>query len=197
MARIYCAGPLFTWEEQTKMRKISNLIERNGHETFLPQRDGLELKKVEPIVTKKLGCESASRQLVHKAIFSLDLWRLLDWSEGIVANLNGRVPDEGTIVEVAMAWHSNKALVLYKNDPRAPFKGHDNPMLTGLTNDYIVSSLTQIPTALNQSLLESRQKGVKEKIQDGARLATALSQAPKNPIVLSKILMEWGSKKGR
>ena len=42
----------------------------------------------------------------------MDCHELLNATTGVVANLNGRIPDEGTIVEAALAWHSGKALVL-------------------------------------------------------------------------------------
>jgi nucleoside 2-deoxyribosyltransferase len=42
------------------------------------------------------------RGIVNKAIFSLDTYQLLRQCDVVVANLNGRVPDEGTIVEATL-----------------------------------------------------------------------------------------------
>lgn len=67
-------------------------------------------------------------KVIDRSIFCLDVYKLLSWSDGVVINLNGRVPDEGTVVEAALAWHAGKPLVLYKNDSRAPFLGRDNPI---------------------------------------------------------------------
>ena len=202
MAQIYCAGPLFTKGECGEMEDIASLLEiEKKHETFLPQRDGLELKDLEPIVAKILGNESEARHLVNKAIFCFDLHKLLGWSEGVVANMNGRVPDEGTIVETAMAWHAGKALVIYKDDPRAPFNGHDNPMLTGLTEDYFVKNLYEIPTMLDQRLsecstsrpIEAMEFRVRQTIEAGGEIAKELPPIRNDPNAVAKMLVKWGS----
>src|SRR5439155_25501198 len=112
-----------------------------------PQPDGLGFTRR---VSEDQKAHSMSRDVAHdllqRAIFALDLYELLENSDAVVANLNGRVPDEGTIVEAAVAWHAGKALVLYKADARAPIDGSDNPidgsdnpMLTGLGGFCLVS----------------------------------------------------------
>ena len=72
----------------------------------------------------------------------------------MVCNLNGRVPDEGMIVEAALAYAAGKPLVLFKDDARAPFGGYDNSMLTSLVHGKIVRKLNALPSALKQELSE-------------------------------------------
>ena len=132
MAKIYCAGPLFNEPERIEMAAIADAMESAGHETFLPQRDGLEAREL----ADYLGRSGVRTH--HLAIFSLDVYRLLEWSDAVVANLNGRVPDEGTVVECALAWHAGKPLVIHKKDDRVPpFEGYDNPMITGLAGHFV------------------------------------------------------------
>jgi nucleoside 2-deoxyribosyltransferase len=168
MARVYCAGPLFNEPERHEMQEIAARLERAGHETFLPQRDGLELAQLEPIVAE-LAEPRAAADALHRAIFCFDMFKLLSWSEGVVANFNGRVPDEGTVVEAAVAWHSGKALVIYKHDSRAAFAGGDNPMLTGLTEGQIVDDHAKIVEVLGAQLAAER-GGLQHTLAIGSRI---------------------------
>mgnify|MGYP003981738111 CR=1 FL=1 len=52
-------------------------------------------------------------------------------------NINGRVPNEGTVVEAGIAWNAGKKIVIYKTDLRTLLKGSDNPLLSGLWLDRI------------------------------------------------------------
>jgi nucleoside 2-deoxyribosyltransferase len=174
MARVYCAGPLFNEPERREMQEIAAQLERAGHETFLPQRDGLELAQLEPVIAE-LAEPRVAAEALHRAIFSFDIFKLLSWSEGVVANFNGRVPDEGTVVEAAVAWHSGKALVLYKNDSRAPFAGADNPMLTGLTDGQIVGDYAKIVEVLAAQLAAGR-GGPQQTLAIGSRIDAVRSK---------------------
>ena len=130
--RVYCAGPLFNERERDEMRQIAQALEGAGFETFLPQRDGLELTKcVDELVRIGYGSERASR-LISEAIFALDVYQVLRGCDAIVANLNGRVPDEGTVSEAAMAWARGQLVVGYKADTRTAHRGQDNPLVAGL-----------------------------------------------------------------
>lgn len=86
--------------------------------------------------------------MLARAVFSLDTFELLNRADAVVVNLNGRVPDEGAVVEAALAWHSGKALVLYKKDARSKLAGEDNPMITGLGRFCVCSSIADLPTTI-------------------------------------------------
>ena len=112
MARVYCAGPLFNEPEKREMEDIAAHLESAGHSTFLPQRDGIELSEVGRELDALHMSSVDIGDLLHRAIFCLDVYKLLGWSEAVVANINGRVPDEGTVVEAALAWHAQMPIVL-------------------------------------------------------------------------------------
>lgn len=173
MRRIYCAGPLFNKAERDEMSEIAAVLEGAGYSTYLPHRDGLELARLQPEL-RKLGRDpSNADETVERAIFSLDVYQLLSCSDGVVASLNGRVPDEGTVVEASLAWHSGKALVLYKADARTLLNGSDNPMLIGLGNFRVVDDIHDIPDALSQELRVSHQDRISTILQLGEQIATA------------------------
>jgi nucleoside 2-deoxyribosyltransferase len=175
MARVYCAGPLFNAPERREMLEIATQLERAGYETFLPQRDGLELSELEPLITELAERRTAS-DVVHRAIFSFDVFKLLSWSDGVVANFNGRVPDEGTVVEAAVAWHADKALVIYKSDSRAAFAGRDNPMLTGLTGGQVVNNPADIVEPREAQLAARRDGRLQHTLDIGSRIDAVRGQ---------------------
>lgn len=190
--RIYCAGPLFNEPEKREMAEISAMLEGAGYETFLPQRDGLELSRLQPELSAFVGDSAQAASLVDRAIFSLDAYKLLGWAHGVVVNLNGRVPDEGTVVEAALGWHSGKAVVLYKRDERAPFSARDNPMLTGLVEGEAVSAIAELPAAVEQALAASNHQRVAATLTRGERIAGlgGTSWVGEHPGTLARALLE-------
>ena len=150
---VYCSGPLFCPEEVAGMTALAEVLEDAGYDTFLPHRDGLEpyvLKAVnDPRVTNKSFRHIS--KFVNKAIFALDIFQIVERCDYLVLNMNGRVPDEGGVVETAIAFAAGKPLVLYKNDHRTTFNGNDNSMITGLSYTFSnVNNLEKIPEEISK-----------------------------------------------
>ncbi|HPD15510.1 MAG TPA: nucleoside 2-deoxyribosyltransferase [Planctomycetota bacterium] len=149
--RVYCAGPLFNAKEQDEMRELAHALECAGLETFLPQRDGLELTKVVHELVA-LGVEHAKAgDVTAKAIFALDVYQVIEKCQAIVVNLNGRVPDEGAVSEAAIAWCYGKIMVGYKSDSRSVFLGQDNPLVTGLFDFQLCRGAQEVVTAVKRA----------------------------------------------
>ena len=55
-------------------------------------------------------------------------------SEGLLLNMNGRVPDEGAMVEAGIAWAHDKAVVVFRSDSRSLIEGNCNPLVLGLSD---------------------------------------------------------------
>ncbi|KKK85960.1 hypothetical protein LCGC14_2768010, partial [marine sediment metagenome] len=94
------------------------------------------------LVEDGLGSSEAS-ELLCRAIFALDVYQVLCGCDMVVASLNGRVPDEGTVSEVAMAWARGRPVVGYKSDSRSLLGGEDNPLLTGLFDFHLCGTLEE------------------------------------------------------
>jgi nucleoside 2-deoxyribosyltransferase len=96
--RIYLAGPLFTAAERAFNRRLRDLLEKYGHEVWLPQ-------------------EHEPRSQAARDIFLTDI-EGLDSSDVVVANMDGPDPDSGTCWECGYAY-KKKPIVVYRTDFRA------------------------------------------------------------------------------
>ncbi|MEN6474641.1 MAG: nucleoside 2-deoxyribosyltransferase [Syntrophaceae bacterium] len=146
---VYCSGPLFCPEELGVMRSIAQTLEDAGYQTFLPQRDG-----VEAFVMNQVDAPLANawifkplQILVNKAVFALDIYQIVERCDGFVFNMNGRVPDEGGVVETAVAFACGKPLVIYCNDGRSLACGRPHPMIMAVAQ-AVVDDIRQLPGAL-------------------------------------------------
>ena len=152
--RIYCAGPIFNSSERAEMEILAEALEQAGFTTFLPHRDGFLYGAIVPDLTKAGYPLEVAQWLARQAIFALDVYQVLVTCDGTVVNLNGRVPDEGAVVEGAMAWTVGKAVVLFKDDARSKIDGLDNPLVAGLGGFRLVNHSDDVPRALTRALEE-------------------------------------------
>ena len=181
--RIYCSGPLFCAEEIGGMSAIAKVLEDAGFQTFLPHRDGMEGYVLRFSNSSFPSTVSGIRTSIDYAIFSLDVYELIERCSAVVCNLNGRVPDEGMIVEAALAYAAGKPLVLFKDDLRAPFGGYDNSMLTSLVRGIIVDKITKLPVALMNMISQKTDSvplssDLKKAISNGKRISSILESLP-------------------
>jgi len=143
---------LFNEKEREGMQELASHLERASFATFLPQKDGLELTTcMDRLVEMGYSAEDAAK-MMSEAIFALDVYQVLEACDAVVANLNGRVPDEGAVSEVAMAWARGKVVVGYKADGRSVFAGQDNPLVAGLFKFRLCKSLEEVVLALRERL---------------------------------------------
>ncbi|HRY38652.1 MAG TPA: nucleoside 2-deoxyribosyltransferase [Smithellaceae bacterium] len=165
------------------MSAIAKVLEDVGFQTFLPHRDGMECYISRFSNSSFLANVSGIRTRLDYAIFSLDVYELIERCSAVVCNLNGRVPDEGMIVEAALAYAAGKPLVFFKDDLRAPFSGYDNSMLTSLVRGIIVDKITDLPVALINRLSQktdpvSLSSDLKKAISNGKRISSILESLP-------------------
>jgi nucleoside 2-deoxyribosyltransferase len=146
---VYCSGPLFCPEELGAMAEIARVLEETGCETFLPQRDG-----VEAFVMNQVDAPLANawilrpiQNLVNRAVFALDIFQIAERCDSFVFNMNGRVPDEGGIVETAVAFAMGRPLLIYNGDRRSLAGGRPHPMIITAART-VVNDTSRIPSAL-------------------------------------------------
>ena len=145
---------MFNSSERAEMEILAEAIEQAGFKAFLPHRDGFLYGEIVPDLAKAGYAMEVAQWLARQAIFALDVYQVLVTCDGTVVNLNGRVPDEGAVVEGAMAWTAGKAVVLFKDDARSKIDGLDNPLVAGLGGFRLVNHSEDVPRALTRALAE-------------------------------------------
>lgn len=137
--KLYLAGPLFTSAERAFNSQLSALLEAAGYEVWLPQ-------------------DHEPRDLSAAAIFEKDL-EGIQWSDIVIANMDGPDPDSGTCWECGYAY-KKKPVIVYRTDFRAaddPAIGPYNLMLTQSADirlEMPFKSLEEVAEALVQALAE-------------------------------------------
>lgn len=153
---VYCSGPMFSVGDLWEQANIAAVLEGGGYTTYLPQRDGLEVGKLmalllDPQISSQEGQIALS--IVRKVTYSLDIYQLIGRCTCIVFNMDGRVPDGGSLVETSIAYTAGKPVVIYKTTPITMLAGTDNPMIEGLSSTWsYVNNTTDIVPALNERI---------------------------------------------
>ena len=119
---LYIAGPLFTQEERHKSKRIRDIAHEAGHTTFLPAEDGA--------IAFDTIHKGANPKQTRQEVFDGDV-DAIDACDGIIAILDGRVPDEGMCIELGMAHAKHKLCIGYLTDPRKLDEFGPNLMIEG------------------------------------------------------------------
>jgi nucleoside 2-deoxyribosyltransferase len=151
LRRVYCAGPLFNEAERTEMTWIAEALRAEGFDPFLPHEE-VQFSEVHPLLVERGMPPARAGEVLHEAIFALDVYFVVLGCGSLVFNLNGRVPDEGAVAEATMAWMLGKPMVFYKDDSRSLIEGRDNPILAGQTGFERVGELEAVGPALDQAI---------------------------------------------
>jgi nucleoside 2-deoxyribosyltransferase len=96
--KIYFAGSLFSSAERSFNVRMGKLLEKFRHEVWLPQ-------------------EHEPRKKDARQIFLKDV-EGIDWSDVVVANMDGADPDSGTCWECGYAY-GKKPVIVFRTDFRA------------------------------------------------------------------------------
>jgi nucleoside 2-deoxyribosyltransferase len=199
--KIYCAGPLFNPKEREEMQEIASVLEVAGYSVFLPHRDGLEFALLFPMLLQRSVTPQHARDILNRAIFSLDVFQITD-CDGLVLNMNGRVPDEGAMVEAGIAWACNKVLVIFRTDSRSLIEGNCNPMALGLSDFSFVTTHEDILRALNdkfskatEDVLLSREPHFDATAENGRQISQFLAARRQAPDIASLLIDLFGERK--
>ena len=111
-SKIYFAAPLFDDMEFRRNAEECAKLEEAGYEVYLPQRDAGEAAAGTP----------------RDRLFHDDVAHVRE-CDILVAYIDGRVPDEGTVFEIGMAFALGKPIYMVRSDRRSFMQGHLNVML--------------------------------------------------------------------
>jgi nucleoside 2-deoxyribosyltransferase len=198
---VYCSGPMFSVGDKSEQQSISAALESAGYTTYLPQRDGIEVGKVMQLVNHPLlegKIAEAIMLEVRKWVFALDMYQLLERCQSLVFNLDGRTPDDGSVVETAAAFTAGKPIVIYKTTPITMLAGADNPMVEGLSSIWAyVSETTAVAPALVRAIAAAKPytysppPNVASLIREGNEVWTVLETLRGHPTDTPAELVAW------
>lgn len=154
---VYCSGPMFSHGDKWEQHAIATALEGAKFTTYLPQRDGIEVGKVMGLLNHPmLEATTIAQHLmlqVRKWVFALDMFQLLERCQSLVFNLDGRTPDDGSVVETAAAFTAGKPIVIFKTTPITMLAGADNPMVEGLSTSWsYVDNAASVPKAVTAAV---------------------------------------------
>ena len=174
---------MFSKADLDHQTSICTALEAAGFTTFVPHRDGIEIARVmgdinnpPPLSPKFLF---RVHDFVRKHVFSLDIYQLMERCQAVVFNIDGRVPDDGSVMEASVGWAAGKPLVIYKTTPITMLGGYDNPMLAGLAMGWAdVNDVADLPRALETTVAQRRALGGSPFVPDAhAQKVIALGRA--------------------
>ncbi|MFO8048943.1 MAG: nucleoside 2-deoxyribosyltransferase, partial [Desulfosudaceae bacterium] len=181
---IYCAGPAIFDQERRQLQELEASLVADGRRVYLPYRDGLE-----GLYPAAEASDEAARRKRARLVLAFNANRLIRECRAMVFSLNGRVPDEDGLVAAALAFMSGIPVILYKQDHRSVFHGHDNAMIIGLSRDFAtVDSAAAMVKAVRKEIARSGPA------RSGRQLPPALSAAVELGRELSRMLAENSSR---
>lgn len=142
--KVYLAAPLFNPQERLRNERLAASLELRGFGVYLPQRDaGVSYDAI---------ASGLPKDKVRSDIFEGDLKAIRE-CDLLVGVLDGRVPDEGTCIEIGIAFALGKACYGLKTDDRAFDKhGDNNIMLDGCLEGRLCRSEQELVARLGLCL---------------------------------------------
>ena len=141
--KAYIAGPLFNDAEKAFNLKVDALVQSLGIQTYLPQRDGGE--------SIRMIREGQPPERVRRRLFELDVSEVRACAL-FICILDGRVPDEGTCVELGMAYILGKECIGYQTDSRRFALDYNNLMIENALNGGLAFSLDQLSNLVKATI---------------------------------------------
>jgi hypothetical protein len=129
------------------------------------------------------------------------MYQLLERCHAVVFNLDGRTPDDGSVVETAAAFTAGKPIVIYKTTPITMLAGNDNPMVEGLSTTWeYVDDVAALPKAVGAAVAATAKlpsytyagpPNVEALILEGGKVWQVLEDARHLPTDTPEELIDW------
>src|SRR6266702_7398701 len=139
----FIARPIFYDAEKAFNMKVVALVQSLGIHTYLPQRDGGE--------SIRMIREGQPPELVRRRLFELDVSEVRA-CDLFICILDGRVPDEGTCVELGLAYILGKECIGYQTDSRRFALDYNNLMIENALNGGLALSLDELSNLVKAAI---------------------------------------------
>ena len=141
--KAYIAGPLFNDAEKACNLEVDSLVQSLGIQTYLPQRDGGE--------SIRMIREGQPPERVRRRLFDLDVSEVRA-CDLFICILDGRVPDEGTCVELGIAYILGKICIGFQTDSRRFALDYNNLMIENALNGGLALSLDELSNLVRAAI---------------------------------------------
>jgi nucleoside 2-deoxyribosyltransferase len=152
MATIFLSGPMFDGADLWEQGQIQSVLQKAGYDTYLASQDGVEDEELIANLKSPLIEMSEFQKLallVQKLGWTLDIYMATYGCDAMVFNMNGRVPDEGSVAEAANAFAVGMPVVTFKSTSITMWGPFDNPMIAALDRSWHpVTTYDAIPPAV-------------------------------------------------
>jgi len=152
--KIFLSGPMNSTSDINGQVAISSVLKPRFN-VYLAPKDGVEIRTLidllaNPKVLSPLFLRAAL--LVQQIGWAHEIYQLLS-CDALVLNMDGRVPDEGAVVEAATSYTAGKPVVIYKDTVVTFWDFFDNPMVAALDSTWqVITDLRKLPGALTAAL---------------------------------------------
>jgi nucleoside 2-deoxyribosyltransferase len=139
MATVFLSGPMFDGADLWEQGQIEQVLTKAGYDTYLASTDGIEDDELianlkSPLL--ELSDFQKLALLVQKLGWTLDIFMATFGCDVMVFNMNGRVPDEGSVAEAANAFAVGMPVVTFKSTSITMWGPFDNPMVAALDRSW-------------------------------------------------------------
>ncbi len=156
MATIFLSGPMFDGADLWEQGQIKQVLVAAGYDTYLASEDGIEDETLIANLKSPLMELTAFQKvalMVQKLGWTLDIYMATFGCDAMVFNMNGRVPDEGSVAEAANAFAVGMPVVTFKSTSITMWGPFDNPMVAALDGSWTpVTTYDAIPPAVAAAL---------------------------------------------
>ncbi len=152
--KIFLSGPMNSSSDVNGQLAISAVLKPTFN-VYLAPVDGVEMLSLidllaDPKSLSPLFLRAAL--LVQQIGWAHEIYQLLS-CDALVLNMDGRVPDEGAVVEAATAYMAGKPVVIYKSTAVTFWDFFNNPMVAALDSTWEpIADVCKLREALSDAL---------------------------------------------
>lgn len=146
-------APAHNCAESNYLDDLTFRLAKQGFSNYIPA--------IEPLLFISRDKDNIlNNEILSYLSLAYDIYVLYEKADCCIGILNGRVPDEGTMVKLGIAYALGVKVLLYKKDCRVLFPTGDNSMILGLSDYPVLTKEYQLIKKLCK--LKANQEAKKE-----------------------------------
>jgi len=152
--KIFLSGPMNSSSDVNGQLAISAVLKPTFN-VYLAPVDGVEILSLIDLLDKPAFLSPLflrAALLVQQIGWAHEIYQLLS-CDALVLNMDGRVPDEGAVVEAATSYMAGKPVVIYKSTAVTFWDFFNNPMVAALDSTWLpIADVCKLREALTAAL---------------------------------------------